>query len=98
MAVKVIAGTDTFIFDLSTMNKADLYREIQRFKNAYMNTNLEFIENFSEITYTGKYITAEDGSVITETPGLTKIYITYTFRESFVWNKIIITTIIIIIF
>ena len=47
LAVKVIAGTDTFIFDLSTMNKADLYREIQRFKNAYMNTNLEFIENFS---------------------------------------------------
>ena len=81
LAVKVIAGTDTFIFDLSTMNKADLYREIQRFKNAYMNTNLEFIENFSEITYTGKYIAEEDGSVITETPGLTKIYITYTKKS-----------------
>ena len=56
-------------------------RQSEIMKLSRTHQDKEFIENFSEITYTGKYITAEDGSVITETPGLTKIYITYTKKS-----------------
>lgn len=76
--VKVIIGTDTFEFGLNNMTTEELELAINNFKLEYLDKDYTYIETFSEITYTGKYITEEDGSQITVTPGLKKVYITYT--------------------
>lgn len=65
-------------FGLNAMTSTELANAIDEFKSQYINKNYNFIETFSEITYTGEYISAADGSGITIVPGIKKLYITYT--------------------
>lgn len=72
-----LGGSTEYEFDLDNMSDSELEEKIIKFKEKYIGKNTRYIETFSEITYTGKYITAEDGTTLVETPGLKKIYITY---------------------
>lgn len=48
--------------------------------NGSLDATKTFKEEFIEITYSGKYKIAEDGSVITITPGGKKVFIYYTIQ------------------
>lgn len=76
--VSVIMSGRTYNFGLNSMTATQLTSAINSFKNQFIETDYDFVETFSEVTYTGKYWTADDGSEITITPGIKKIYITYT--------------------
>ena len=76
--VSVIINGRTYNFGLNSMTTTELIRAIENFKSVNIDKDYDFIETFSEVTYTGKYLTADDDSEITITPGIKKIYITYT--------------------
>lgn len=76
--VSVIINGRTYNFGLNSMTTTELIRAVENFKSVNIDKDYDFIETFSEVTYTGKYLTADDGSGITITPGIKKIYITYT--------------------
>ena len=76
--VKVIIGNREFQFGLNNMTANELEERINEFKAQYTNDSSKYIETFSEIIYSGEYISTEDGTTVTVIPGLKKIYITYT--------------------
>ena len=75
--ITVIIGNRTYQFGLTGMTLEDLNNGINAFKTRYINDNSDFIETFSEITYSGEYLTAEDGSAVIVQQGIKKICITY---------------------
>ena len=75
--VSVIINGRTYNFGLNSMTTTELIRAVENFKSVNIDKDYDFIETFSEVTYTGEYLTADDGSEITKTPGIKKIYITY---------------------
>ena len=77
-AIKVVNGSERRDFTLDNFTEDELLEQIESFKKEHINSTDEYIETFSEITYSGEYIIGEDGSRITIVPGGTKIYITYT--------------------
>lgn len=76
--VSVVIDGNIQNFGLNEMTATELSEAIEDFKSNYINKSYDFIETFSEITYTGEYLSADDGSGITIVPGIKKIYITYT--------------------
>ena len=75
--IKVISGSNTWTFGLNTMDAKELDTAINEFKKENWNTSSEYLETFSEVKFSGKSITGNDGSSITTEPGIKKIYITY---------------------
>lgn len=86
VSVKVIDGVDVeYIFDLDvatpTATKTAmqvLNESIVSFVADHINSEDEYLETFTEATYSGNYKTADDGTKLTITSGNSKIYITYT--------------------
>ena len=64
------------IFD-SAEDQGELSFKIRAFVKKYIDSG-EYLEQFVEAKYSGKEITAEDGSSIIVTKGGSKMYITYT--------------------
>lgn len=77
MVVKVIEGSNTYTFD-SVEDQGDLSGKIRDFIQGHTGITNEYLEQFVEAKYSGKEITAEDGSSIIVTKGGSKMYITYT--------------------
>jgi len=80
MVVKIIDDSNTYIFD-SSEDQGTLSNKITAFIGNYVGTNDKYLEQFVEAKYSGKEITAEDGSTIVETRGASKMYITYTLQS-----------------
>ena len=78
MVVKIIDGSNTYIFD-SAEDQGNLNLKINNFVKEYIDRTYTYLEQFVEAKYSGKEITSEeDGSSIIVTKGGSKMYITYT--------------------
>lgn len=90
VSVKVIDEADVeYIFDLDTSTPTAtktalqvLSEKILDFVETHINSTDEYLETFTEATYSGNYKTADDGTKLTITSGNSKIYITYTKKTS----------------
>jgi len=60
------------------MHADEIEQQIQDFISKYINKNYTFIEQVSEATISGHYEKEDDDTVLTITPGGTKIFIIYT--------------------
>lgn len=77
MVVNIIIDGTKETFD-SSEDKGSLNAKIAEFIEENVNNNATYLEQFVEAKYSGKEITAEDGSTIVVTKGGTKMFITYT--------------------
>jgi len=77
MVVKVIEGSNIYTFD-SVEDQGALREKIRGFVDNHTGIPNKYLEQFVEAKYSGKEITAEDGSSIIVTKGGSKMYITYT--------------------
>ena len=77
MVVKIIEGANITTFD-SAQDKGELNSNISNFIKNNVTNDSTYLEQFVEAKYSGKEITADDGSTIIETRGASKMYITYT--------------------
>jgi len=68
------------VFD-SVEDQGELSVKIRGFVNKYITDGGDYLEQFVEAKYSGKEITAEDGSSIIVTKGGSKMYITYTLQS-----------------
>lgn len=76
-AVKVITGSNIELFDLENTTLATLMEKIIDFERNNINNINKYKENLIEVTNSGEYVEADDGTQLTVTPGAKKIYLIY---------------------
>ncbi len=78
VTIEIDGNTENAIFD-SSEDQGGLNNKIKKFIENNMNDST-YLEQFVEAKYSGKEMTASDGSSIIITKGGTKMFITYTMQ------------------